>query len=50
MNDNWKYVPVPAEAVPQGIVWVVPQRNQGQIVEVAYSRGNRRRQERQLRR
>jgi hypothetical protein len=28
-----------SEEVPAGLVWVVPRRNQGQIVEVAYATG-----------
>ncbi len=33
------YDAVPASEVPQGIIWTVPAVSQGQIVEVAYSRG-----------
>ena len=33
------YSEVSASDVPSDIVWDVPRRNQGQIVEVAYSRG-----------
>ena len=34
------YFQIPQSAVPQGITWTVPGRDQGQTVETAYSRGH----------
>jgi hypothetical protein len=34
-----KYDRIPAWLMPAGVIWTVPGRNAGQVVEVAYSRG-----------
>jgi hypothetical protein len=39
MSNPTEYTEVPASTVPQSIVWVTPERNQGRFVEVSYSRG-----------
>lgn len=38
-TQDIKYVEVPEAEVPAYLVWVVPDRNQGQTVEIAYSTG-----------
>jgi hypothetical protein len=39
MSTPTEYAEVPVSTVPQSIVWITPQRNQGRVVEVSYSRG-----------
>lgn len=38
-KPNSQYTAIPASEVPGDLVWIIPRRNQGQIVEVAYSNG-----------